>query len=242
MSASQTIKTHPVLEPKVIYEHKDFLVLNKPAGLLTHGFAQRASSSPTLTDWLLRHYPEVKSVGDEPEKRPGIVHRLDKETSGVLLVTRNQKAYQYFKKLFQDRQVKKNYLALVWGVVKQGTGLINKPLGIKSGSVKRTVFIKHAKMVKEAVTQYKVLRVIGDRYTLLAVKPLTGRTHQIRVHLASIGHPVVGDKLYGAKRGVADTERHFLHAESLEFSAPDGQRLKISAEPPEDWQKVLSPK
>jgi 23S rRNA pseudouridine1911/1915/1917 synthase len=223
-----------MLGPQVIYTDKNFLVLNKPAGLLTHG------SGKNLAGWLLEHYPEVKDVGDDPQERPGIVHRLDKDTSGVLLVVRNQDTYQYFKKLFQDHQVKKTYLALVRGVVKKKEGLIDKPLGLKSGSLKRTVFIKRARMVKEAITKYRVRRIINDRYTLLEVEPLTGRTHQIRVHLASIGHPVVGDKLYGPKKSLPTINRQFLHAESLEFSLPNNQRLKISAELPEDLRQILA--
>src|SRR3989344_8368647 len=132
--------------PEIIYEDKNFLVLNKPAGLLVHGPCK------SLVDWLLVHYPEVKSVGDDPETRPGIVHRLDRETSGTLLVPRNQESYIYFKKLFQSHEVKKTYLALVRGVVHEKEGLINKPLGLKTGSVKRTVFTKNARMIKEAIT------------------------------------------------------------------------------------------
>ncbi|MEK9184089.1 MAG: RluA family pseudouridine synthase, partial [Patescibacteria group bacterium] len=204
-------------------------------GLLVHG------PGITLVTWLLENYPEIKNVGDDIKNRPGIVHRLDRETSGLILVPLNKDAYEYFKRLFQNHQIKKTYIALVYGIIKEKEGLINKPLGIKHGSLKRTVFTKNAKMIKEAITRYKVRDYISDKYSLLEVEPLTGRTHQIRVHLASIGHPIVGDKLYGKKNN-ADMKRHFLHAESLEFSSPDGKRLKVAADLPDDLQNFLTSK
>ncbi len=217
----------------VIYENKDFLVINKPAGLLVHG------PGYSLVSWLLKHYPEVSNVGDDIQNRPGIVHRLDKETSGLVLVPRNREAYDYFKKLFQSHQIKKTYLALVHGVIKNKEGVINKPIGLKQGSLKRTVFIRNAKMIKEAVTCYKLKKVFGDKYSLLEVEPQTGRTHQIRVHLASVGYPVVGDRLYCPQKFETNLKRHFLHAESLEFSSPTGERLKIGTDLPDDLQNFL---
>lgn len=216
------------------YKDSDVVAINKPAGLLVH--KTRVSQETTLVDWLLENFPEIKGVGDDPAIRPGIVHRLDKETSGIMIVARNQKAFEYLKKLFQTRQVKKTYFALVWGKVKEKTGVIEKPLGIKSGTLKRTVSGK-ARMVKEAITVYKVVKFVklkDQTFTLLEVQPLTGRTHQIRAHLASIGHPVVGDMLYGRKPAPAGITRQFLHAESLELTLPSGSRIKISADlPPE---------
>ena len=229
--------------PQVIYEEKGFLAVNKPAGLIVHG------QSPSLVDWLLKKYPEVKTVGDDPAKRPGIIHRLDKDTSGVLLVCRTQATFDYFKRQFQIHQIKKKYLALVHGIPEQKNGEINKPIGLKLGTIRRTVHTKHAKMVKEAVTRYRIRQIyrrLPSIYSLLEVEPLTGRTHQIRVHLASIGHPVVGDKLYtpksivkGQLSNVAEG-RMFLHAESLEFTTSDGRRLKIAADLPIELNEVLS--
>lgn len=192
---------------------------------------RQTSNDKTLVDWLLENYPEVKKVGDEPNIRPGIVHRLDKDTSGIMAIALNQETFNYLKKLFQSRQIKKTYLALVWGVVPQKSGTINKPLGIKSGSVKRSVTAR--KMVKEAVTDYKVIKRFDD-FTMLEVTPRTGRTHQIRVHLASIGHPIVGDKLYGRKIIPKNLTRQFLHAEAIEFTLPNGQRFKAAADLPQD--------
>ncbi len=202
------------------------------------------SKEITLVDWLLKRFPEIKNVGDEPQTRPGIVHRLDKETSGILLVPKNQNYFEYLKKLFQNGEVKKTYIALVFGRITPEKGIINKPIGLKSGSVKRTVFTRGAKMVKSAVTEYKVKEYLPHRqagltkYSLLEVYPKTGRTHQIRVHLASLGHPVVGDKLYSKKK--AELNRLFLHAYSLEFAPESGKRIKLTADMPSDLTRYLT--
>lgn len=243
--------------PKIIYREKGFIVIEKPAGLLVHqaGISNsrflrlrrtrlgRANSEPnTLVDWLIEHYPEAKGVGDDPENRPGIVHRLDKDTSGVMLVAGSQPLFDYFKNLFQSRRVVKKYLALVFGRVKPERGVIEKPIGLKSGTVKRTIHVKNAKMIKEAVTEYRVkkyLKINNEDFSFLELSPRTGRTHQIRVHLAGIGHPVAGDKIYGPKRDLPGLGRQFLHAESLEFSLPDGRRLRVEAELPDELKKII---
>ena len=223
------------MEPKVIYKDENFLVLNKPAGLIVHG------EENSVANWLLKNFPEVKGVGDKPEERPGIVHRLDRDTSGILVVARNQKAFEYLKNLFQNHQVKKTYLALVCGELKEKEGLIDKPIGIINGSVRRTVHAKNARMVKEAKTKYKVkkeLEIGGEKFSLLEAEPLTGRTHQIRVHLNSIGHPIVGDRLYGRKNPL-NISRQFLHADSIEFALPNGSKLKVGADLPEELNSIL---
>ncbi len=210
-----------------------------------------------MADWLLEHYPEVKKISDYyaragiarqssaiAERRWGIVHRLDKETSGVVVVARNQETFDYLKFQFQQHKVQKTYLALVVGKVKDRTGRIDLPMGIKSGTTKRSVSAKKMKMVKEAVTDYRALKYlkIGDRdFTLLEVRPQTGRTHQIRVHLAAIGYPVAGDSLYGGKRTkVEGLSRQFLHAQSIEFTAPDGKRVKFEADLPPELASLVS--
>ena len=233
------------MDLKIIYEDKNFLAINKPAGLLVHQINLKPKY--TLVDWLIKRYPDVKGVGDAPEIRPGIVHRLDKDTSGVILIARNQKYFEYLKELFspygrQGKQIKKTYLALVWGEIKQKIGEIIKPISLKSGGVKRTVW--KGKMEKEAITEYKVKKIVkneeGKVFSLVEVMPKTGRTHQIRIHLASISHPIVGDSLYGSKTNPFNLERQFLHAESLEFPIEEGRMIKIEAELPEDLQNVLS--
>ena len=147
---------------EVIYRDENFLILNKPAGVLVHHIRDKElrAGETTVADWLLKNYPEVRAVGDDPEQRPGIVHRLDKDTSGVLAVARNQFAFLYLKKLFQLRQVKKTYCALVYGALKEKQGTINRPIGIISGSIKRTIHIGHARLPKEAITKYKVTKIL----------------------------------------------------------------------------------
>jgi 23S rRNA pseudouridine1911/1915/1917 synthase len=232
-----------ISSPELIYETPDYVVLNKPAGVLVHRVKIKDGETrdePTLADLVAERYPEVKKVGDDPETRPGIVHRLDKETSGVIIVARTQEYFEYLKKLFQDKKITKKYTALVYGDVKENEGVIDKSIGLKSGTIKRTVH--GGRMVKEAITHYKVIGRY-DGYTLLEVFPKTGRTHQIRVHLASIGHPIVGDSLYGGKkekRSDTGAGRQFLHAGSIEFEAKPGELVSFASELPDDLVGVLN--
>ncbi len=249
---SPILRGRTVLNPEIIYEDKNFLAVLKPAGMLTHphrGLRGESAHEPTLTAWLLGRYPEIKNVGDDSGERPGIVHRLDKETSGVLLVARSNESFSYLKSLFKNREIQKTYLALVRGRVEPQKGRIEKPIGLKNGSIKRSVRGPKMKMVKDAVTEYRVVRyvkrereaeAIPEPLTLLEVMPLTGRTHQIRVHLASIGHPILYDPLYGSKVRGNTVGRLMLHASSLEFTTMEGKRIKIEADPPADFQAVIS--
>lgn len=222
------------MQPSVIYEEPDFLVINKPAGLIVHPVKDNEES---VVSWLLKSYPEVATVGDDPENRAGIVHRLDRDTSGVMIIPRTQEAFLFFKNLFQTKTVHKTYMALVYGAPKDAKGTIDKPIGLNSGTVKRTVHVKNAKMVKDAVTDYEVMRTFeidGTQVSLMRVSPRTGRTHQIRVHMASINCPIVGDTLYGPKKQPIKISRQFLHADSIEFPTPRGNRLTVSADMPEE--------
>jgi len=225
---------------KIIYEDKDLIAINKPAGLLTHPIAGHPKEQ-SVAGWLLNNRPEIKGVGDEPVLRPGLVHRLDKDTSGVLVIARNQGFFNYLKNLFQKHQVIKTYLALVYGRLKN-KGIIDRPIGLKSGTTRRTIYGKNIKMLKRAITEYKTLehfKKSGQEFSLIRVWPKTGRTHQIRVHLASIGHPIVGDGLYGPKNNPLGLTRQFLHAESIEFSKVNGRRMRIEADLPDDLKTVL---
>lgn len=232
---------------EIIYQDENLAAVNKPAGLLIHKTAAAGGENEkTLVDWLVKKFPEIKAVGDDPKIRPGIVHRLDKDTSGVIVVAKNQKYFDYLKNLFQGRGVKKTYLALVWGEPKTKSGTINKAISLKAGTTKRTVH--EGKMEKEAVTEYRVIKSFKEKggkgegeeeiFSLLEVCPQTGRTHQIRVHLASIGHPIVGDSLYGKKENPFGLERQFLHAGSLEFGLASGSRIKLEADLPDDLAKI----
>jgi 23S rRNA pseudouridine1911/1915/1917 synthase len=231
--------------PRVIYEAPDFLIVSKPAGLLVHPKSLEIQGEDTLVKWLCSKYPEIKEVGDEPLLRPGLVHRLDKGTSGILLVARTKKGFDYFKGLFKERKIEKKYLAVVSGEFSEKHGTIQKPIGMGSGSLKRTT--RGHRFVKDAYTEYSVLKIgtyldvkgKENYFSLLEVIPRTGRTHQIRVHLASIGHPLVGDTLYGTKVQPTWSHRLMLHAFSLEFTTEEGERIKVEAEPPDDFMPPL---
>ena len=224
---------------KIIYEDTDILALNKPAGLLVH-HTSKNEKEETLTDWLVKNYPEVSNVGDDPENRPGIVHRLDKDTSGVIVVARNKESFEYLKTQFQEMAVEKTYHAIVFGSPKNDKGVIEGTISLKPGTTKRTVH--RGKMPKEAVTEYKVLERF-ENAALVEIYPKTGRTHQVRVHLASINHPVFGDNLYSSKTSrkifIPKLERQMLHAYRVVFSKANGKKITLLAEEPDDFKAVL---
>ncbi len=232
-----------VSEPEILYEDENLLAINKPPKIAVHPNISNCGE-PTIASWLIYRWPEIKEVGDNAF-RPGLVHRLDKDTSGVLLVAKNQNTFLFLKTQFQKRQIKKEYLALVYGLMKQDKGVINFSLGrSKQSPFRRKIILPSDKQTKqrEALTEFEVLErfivplvvpkakeVIG--YTFLKVIPKTGRTHQIRVHLASLGFPVVGDKEYGncRKKLVIPIDRQFLHAHRISFTSPTGQSMTIEA-------------
>lgn len=217
----------------VIYEDENVIVVNKPAGLTAHPSENQKSG--TLVNGLLAKYPEIINVGDlstssgQERLRPGIAHRLDKDTSGVMIVARNNKAFQFLKDQFKNRNVVKKYIALVAGEISLKSGMIDLPIGRKRKMPTKQVAVKNAKQargtIREAATEYNVLRRIdigGKKFTLVKVLPKTGRLHQIRAHFSAIGHPVAGDLKYGSKDKVSikALNRNFLHAESLEIDIP----------------------
>ena len=225
---------------EIEYENEDFLVVNKPAGMPVYSTKKNAGEESVLK-WFLGKYPEAKSVGD-PE-RPGIIHRLDKQTSGLLFLTKTNTGLEYLGKLFRSRDINKEYLALVHGEVSK-YGIIDKPLA-KIGHEGQSR-VRVDEQGKTATTEYWPeghYKHGVDSYTLLRVKLHTGRTHQIRVHLASIGHPVMGDNLYGKPKSQALKEvlpRQFLHASRLEFKLMDGTWLEVTSELPEDLKKIFT--
>ena len=222
------------------------MVLTKPAGLITHT-KNISDKKESFTGRLIDNSPELKNIGEpfiasgKEIHRAGVVHRLDKDTSGLLLVAKNNKAFFYFKNLFQTRKIKKYYLALVHGKPKEQKGTISAPLG-RIG-LKRTTKITGKKLIdkKEAETEYKTIKNYRE-FSFLELSPKTGRTHQLRVHLNSIGHPIAGDSIYGFRKLSAPLglNRLFLHAYKLEFITPDNKRLTLETDPPEDLQKVLN--
>jgi 23S rRNA pseudouridine1911/1915/1917 synthase len=215
---------------EVLYLDQDVIAVNKPAGLVVHAGAGQHSG--TLVNALLHRFQSLSSVGGD--ERPGIVHRIDKETSGVLLVARTDAAHRKLAEQFSTREVEKTYLALVQGVVAQNQGTINTP--ITRDPVRRTRMTTRLGHGRAALSTYKVLERL-ERFTYVEVKIGTGRTHQIRVHMSSLGHPVAGDTLYGAAAGPID--RFFLHAWRICFTSPStGERIHLEAPLPlplTDW-------
>lgn len=226
--------------PFVIHEDDGFLVVVKPAGVLVHRTAK--SASPALADELVRNYPEMQGVGDEPLLRPGVVHRLDRDTSGILVFARTQEFFEWLKDCFKKGDVKKTYRALVWGEAPK-SGIIDFPIGLKPGTTKRSVRARNMKMIKEAKTEYRLEKVFeygSQKFSLLKIYPHTGRTHQIRVHLLAIHHAVVGDELYGRRENPFNLTRQFLHADTIEFPLPGGKRASFGADFTPDLEAVLS--
>ena len=199
----------------VVYEDNCLVVVDKPAGISVH--PGPGHERGTLVNGLLYRYPELPGIGGI--QRPGIVHRLDRDTSGLMVVAKTGKAHNHISKQFKERIVIKRYMALVTGIVKPQRGVINGPIGRDRVHRKRMAIVEDG---KEAKTLFWKQRVLDD-CTLVEVKPETGRTHQIRVHMASIGHPLFGDHLYGVENSMLS--HHFLHAHSLSFRHPDDERV-----------------
>lgn len=234
---------------EVIYEDYDLAVINKPAGMMVHagaGATDDARNRGTLVNALLHRFGALSASSGEA--RPGIVHRLDKQTSGLMIVAKNDSAHGKLANQFSARRIKKTYTALVHGTLKSHRGTIAMP--IKRDAVRRTRMTTRRSGGREAVTHYEGLRRFESNYgnfTLLKIQIETGRTHQIRVHMASIGHPVVGDSVYGAPREVKsesappiDLKRNFLHAAELEFVHPStGSHLKFSSPLPPELEQFL---
>jgi len=221
---------------KVLYEDSNILAIEKPSGVLVH--PDQRSKEKTIFDLFLKKYPKLE-----------IVHRLDKETSGVMLLAKNKKAHEFLKKQFQGREVKKIYHAIVAGNISKDREIINKPIGRSPRDFRRHLAGRGARgQMRESITEYKVLRRFtsgGEKYSYLEVRPKTGRTHQIRVHMKFINHPVVCDSLYNpvgpCPKGIS---RLALHAQSIEFSAlggsaSGGRKIKVESSLPEEFKKMI---
>ncbi len=217
----------------ILYEDEDVIAIDKPAGMVVHPAV--GHSRGTLVNAILWHFPDLEGVGESG--RPGIVHRLDKDTSGIILVAKNARAHRHLQAQFKDRTIEKTYLALVHGHVSPEQGVIDAPIGRHQRHRKRMA-VAPANRGREAQTEYEVVAYY-DVNTLAAAHPLTGRTHQIRVHFASIGHPVVGDVVYG-RRDVYKLGRHFLHAHRIRFRRPADEEIVTLISPlPSALQALL---
>lgn len=286
---------------KILYEDKDVVVIEKPSGMSVHGDGK--SKEKTIVDWFIKKYPKSKNVGsikdaenfyprgshlvprNTPKEgrrgknslhllRSGIVHRLDKETSGVLVLVKNQKAYEFLKEQFQNRKIKKTYVAIVNGWLKNDHGFINNPIGRSPTDFRRRLAGRGARgELREAITEYKVLKrfrapslqifsscalprvrvgTLGDKkfaktslakFSYLEIKPKTGRTHQIRVHMKYLNHPVACDTLYNEQAPCPKgLDRLALHAKSIEFLLPSSkneQTIKIESKIPKEIEKIV---
>jgi 23S rRNA pseudouridine1911/1915/1917 synthase len=230
------------IELPIVYQDADIVVVDKPAGMVVHPAAGHASG--TLVNALLHHVRDLSGLGGE--KRPGIVHRLDRGTSGLIVVAKHDAAHRELARQFQDREVEKEYVALVWGKVQAGRR-IDAPIG--RDPVHRTKMSARARRSREAITRIVRADQLNPAVTLVHVAIQTGRTHQIRVHLSAIGHPIVGDSLYGGVhrrvpgdvRAVMRLQRPFLHAGRLAFRHPmDARRMEFVSGSPADLQAVLT--
>lgn len=255
---------------KILFENKDVLVLDKPASVAVHPDARTKKNEKTISGWVMENYPKLRNVGEKMEveyegkkiiiPRPGIVHRLDRETSGALLIAKNQKTFELLKEQFQNHKIKKVYHAFVYGfvsdpkasLVNSGRGVISAPIGRSPVDIRMWTAGRGAREPKrEAVTEYIVLDRFTDekiaksnslnhKFSYVEVYPKTGRTHQIRVHMRYINHPIVSDSLYALDKGKAlGMERLALHAKSITFRLSNGDTVTVESPLPVDFKKVV---
>lgn len=232
---------------EILYEDDDILVINKPAGLVVHPDGR--TQEPSVSEWFADKYPNSKDVGESIEKtsgevieRAGVVHRIDRDTSGILLLAKTNEGHAALKAQFQNREVEKTYHLFVYGDMKDDRGKIDLPIGRSSGDFRKRSAQKGARgELREAVTYFEVLKRSPDKtFTFVEAKPKTGRTHQIRVHFQAIHHPVVADGLYASsKPKLLGFERLALHARKILFTNLKGGKITIEAPYPSDFEHAL---
>ncbi len=251
---------------KILYEDKNLMVIDKPAGVSVHGDGK--TKEKTIADWVISNYPSLKNVGEpmildsgKKLERPGIVHRLDKETSGCLIIAKNKKTFEFLKDQFQNHQVKKIYKAFVYGYVKDPLaslltgkrGVINAPIGRSPVDIRSYTAGRGAREpLRDALTEYLVLNRFTDtkftekkkqvehQFSYIEAYPKTGRTHQIRVHMRYINHPIVSDPIYrGSKDLALGMNRLALHSSSITFMMPNGELKSVVSPLPTDFKKVI---
>lgn len=230
----------------ILYEDTHIVAIDKPSGLVIHSDGKTVE--PLLTDWVLKHYPKTKGVGEPITMtdgtvidRPGIVHRLDRETSGVMLIAKTAKGHAFLKEQFQNRTMEKKYLAFVHGELKDQYGIINRPMGRSKSDFRKWSATRGARgELRPAETWWTLIRARGG-YSLVEAEPKTGRTHQIRVHFKAINHPVVCDRLYAPDKGCAfGFGRTALHAASISFMNTYGKKITVAAPLPADFKEAMA--
>lgn len=246
LAPNQKVEIHiPAIEPgdlipeeiplDVVFENQDLMVINKPAGMVVHPAA--GHSSGTLVHAALAHAPELEGIGGQ--HRPGIVHRLDKDTSGLILIAKNDRAHRWLQDQFRLRRVKKVYLALVDGFPPTPVGRIEAPIG-RDPEHRKKMAIVSAQKGRDSITEYRTAETF-PHHALIEAHPLTGRTHQIRLHLAFLGCPIVGDTIYGRRKPTLDLERHFLHAARLTIQLPGEEKPRtFEAALPPELEEILA--
>jgi 23S rRNA pseudouridine1911/1915/1917 synthase len=219
----------------IVFENEDVIVVNKPAGMVVHPAA--GHDTGTLVHAVLGYKPDIEGIGGE--ERPGVVHRLDKDTSGLILLAKNDKAHHWLQDQFRLHKVEKTYLALVDGKPPTPAGRVEASIGRDPSHRKKMAIVSESKG-RQAVSEYKTLESF-PQHTLLEFHPLTGRTHQIRLHCAMLGCPIVGDEIYGRKKSSLPIGRHFLHAQKLKIVLPGEKQARVFEAPlPEELVHVLA--
>ncbi len=232
----------------ILYEDADLVVINKPAGLVVHPDGRTKEDS--VSEWFAQAYPEAKEVGESIEKtsgevieRAGVVHRIDRDTSGILLLAKTKDGYETLKSQFQNREVEKNYHLFAHGLLKEDRGSITRAIGKSASDFRKWSAQRGAKgEMREALTYFEVLKRLPEyNATFVEAKPKTGRTHQIRVHFQFLQHPVVGDNLYGSgKPQLLGFTRLALHARKISFENVSGEKVTVEAPYPEDFERAIA--
>ena len=234
------------MEIPILYENEEVLVINKPAGLMVHGDGKK--DVKTLVDWIVEKYPEIAGVG-EPQAgmdRPGIVHRLDEDTSGALVIAKTAESFENLKAQFKDRETEKEYHAFVWGHFKEVAGVVDEPIGRNATDFRRWHAGRGTRgEVREAVTKWQAVEQFVDEnnesFSFMHLFPKTGRTHQLRVHMKFLQRPIVADKLYGASKPQAlGFARLALHARKITFSGLNGEHMTVEAPYPTDFKEAIA--
>lgn len=238
------------MEPKIIFETEDYLTINKPAGLVVHGDGK--TDEPTLVDWILKERLDIAGVGEPMVvdgitlDRPGIVHRLDRETSGAMIIVKNQKTFEFFKQQFKNHKIEKEYHAFVWGNFKEPSGVVNVPIGRSSGDFRRWQAGRGIRgEERDAMTRWEVVSSFvneeNENFSFMRLFPKTGRTHQLRVHMKYLQKPIVSDSLYAPTKPKAlGFDRVALHARKISFNDSEGNKIVVEAPYPNDFEEAIA--